>query len=145
MRRPKYESRRGREIDDEAEWPDELKHRRAGEVVQADTPAQHALEVLDDLHLFNERGRRLQVVASGVAGCAVRVLRGGIPKPRAEQGVAHECDWLPAWTRERARCLDGVSRHPERPGRRALPELEHHAIEAGLVRDPNRDELSLIA
>src|SRR5205823_13084661 len=56
LRRPNYGSRRGGEIEDDAEGPRELADLRAGEVVEADAPEQHALEVLDDLDLFDERG-----------------------------------------------------------------------------------------
>ena len=39
----------------------------------------------------------------------------------------------------------GVARHAERPGRGALPELVDEAVEAGLVRDADGDQLGLVA
>src|SRR5439155_17789124 len=140
LRRPNYGSRRGGEIEHEPEWPGELAHFRACEVVKAHAPQQHALEVLDELDLFYERRGRLHVVAARVARRPVRILGRGVLEPRAEEGVAPDRDRLPAWARERARGLDGVRRHAECSRGGALAELEHEAIEAGLVRHADRHE-----
>src|SRR4029077_15280018 len=145
LRRPNYGSRRGWGIEAEAGGAPGLPHFRAREVVQADPPEQHALEVLDDLDLFDERRGRLQVVAAGVARRAIRVLRRGVLEPRPEKGVARDRYRLAARSGERGRRLDGVRGHAEWPRRGALAELEDQAIEPRFVCHADSHELCLIA